>query len=222
MKNFHLKIIITITLVLFIVPMAANAMSWGNLDGDEYEDLLIADSKNNEAGVNTGKVYVILGKDIKNNEAIDLSNAYLILFGAEPGEQIGMDAYFIADEDGDGLDEIVIGNAMHEEDAIVTSTVIKEITLDPGCCGTIARLEGYMPIPIPYPTQTPEPGPEPSNTCNVALDHPGPGGNVALDPKPIFNVTLDHPGPGGMTANQISTTPINLQNPVSTHEDTET
>jgi hypothetical protein len=83
--------------------------SAGDVDGDGLSDILIGAHGNEDAGIQAGKSYLILGSSLGNDAIIDLSIADYSFTGENPGEFAGQSVSSAGDVDGDGLSDILIG-----------------------------------------------------------------------------------------------------------------
>lgn len=77
-----------------------------DLDGDGIDDLVIGAWLNDEGGVDSGAVYIDYGPVTKG---FNLSKADAKLFTRAKGEYVGEGPLGVADMDGDGASELVIG-----------------------------------------------------------------------------------------------------------------
>jgi len=81
----------------------------GDVDGDGFDDLLIAAYYNDEAGNGAGQVYLVLGKSSGWAMDTDLSAVDASLVGEAAGDEAGFSVAMAADVNGDGLDDMLIG-----------------------------------------------------------------------------------------------------------------
>jgi len=101
----HLKSILTILIVFIFFNLFFISPAFpGNLDGDSLDDVIVLED---------GQLFVFLGSS-NNNGELDLDSADYII-DVDTGSQVS----FLPDEDGDGLDEILIVGA--EEEVILSS-----------------------------------------------------------------------------------------------------
>jgi hypothetical protein len=81
----------------------------GDVNGDGFDDLLIAADQDDDAGTNYGQTYLILGKSTGWTKGLNLSNADASFVGARPTGGDGMKVAGGGDVNGDGYDDILIG-----------------------------------------------------------------------------------------------------------------
>ena len=82
----------------------------GDLDGDGLADILIGAHGNDEGGLTSGKVYVVLGSSLGGEAAVSLSDDVDYVFiGESPYDYVGRSLSSAGDINGDGLDDILIG-----------------------------------------------------------------------------------------------------------------
>jgi hypothetical protein len=81
--------------------------SAGDVDGDGLDDLLIGAYINDEGGNNAGKAYLILGASLSSASSINLSQADYSFIG---DGKLGRPVAGLGDTNGDGLDDIAIGD----------------------------------------------------------------------------------------------------------------
>lgn len=101
----------------------------GNVDGDDYLDILIALPENDEVADNAGKVYLFLGKNLNDDLEIDLTKSDYVFYGEITEDQAGTSLNFIDDEDEDGLNEIEIGFSNGDLE-IIYSTELEEFKVN--------------------------------------------------------------------------------------------
>lgn len=93
----------------------------GDLDGDGAVDLAAADPGDDTAGEDAGAVYVFLSATLLADDdgVIDLVDADHVILGGEAGVGLGMGVSDAGDEDGDGLDDILVAMAGADETELV-------------------------------------------------------------------------------------------------------
>lgn len=87
----------------------------GDVNGDGYDDFLIAARWNDEAGSNAGQVYLLLGKASGWWLDTDLSAADASFLGEEPKDYLGEHIAGAGDVNGDGYDDLVISARNNDE-----------------------------------------------------------------------------------------------------------
>ncbi len=86
----------------------------GDVNGDGYDDILIAADYNDDGGSNTGQTYLILGKSSSWYMDISLSASDASFQGADLYDFSGISVAGAGDVNGDGHDDILIG-ALHND-----------------------------------------------------------------------------------------------------------
>ena len=82
----------------------------GDVNNDNFDDILIAAPMSSEGGDNAGQVYLILGKQTTNWETtINLSDADASFWGEERGNEASHDVFGLGDINNDGYDDFAIG-----------------------------------------------------------------------------------------------------------------
>ncbi|MFQ5646428.1 MAG: carbohydrate binding domain-containing protein [bacterium] len=81
----------------------------GDVNGDGYHDFLIGAPKNDNAGDNSGKVYLILGKKEKWRSINKLTLADASFIGEDKGDNAGISVASAGDVNGDGYDDFLVG-----------------------------------------------------------------------------------------------------------------
>jgi len=81
----------------------------GDVNDDDYDDILIAAPFNSEAGKNAGQVYLVLGRPDGWSSTINLKNADASFLGESPGHQASHDVFGLGDINNDGVDDFGIG-----------------------------------------------------------------------------------------------------------------
>ncbi len=91
--------------------MPGLGLSTGDLNHDGYADIVIgapdADGPGN-ARVDAGEAYVVFGGPVRRASVDLVSQADVVIYGTDPGDQAGSDTA-VADLNGDGHNDIVIG-----------------------------------------------------------------------------------------------------------------
>ncbi|MFQ5414621.1 MAG: hypothetical protein ACE5E6_09210 [Phycisphaerae bacterium] len=80
----------------------------GDVNGDGYDDILVGAEKDDTAGADAGKVYVILGKASgwSTNVSIDTADASFV--GEAAGDKAGKTVAGVGDVNNDGYDDFVV------------------------------------------------------------------------------------------------------------------
>ena len=89
-----------------------DAMAAGDIDGDDFADVLIGApyAEIPFSDTNPGIVYLFLGSSIEDaGSEIDAADADYRFIGEDTDDYVGVKVDFAGDMDGDGLDEILIG-----------------------------------------------------------------------------------------------------------------
>jgi predicted transcriptional regulator len=89
----------------------------GDVNGDGYDDMIIGASKNDDAGNDSGKIYIIFGKSSDWEMDVNLSKADASFLGEAPDSQ-GNSTLRVAgagDVNGDGCDDILIANPRNDK-----------------------------------------------------------------------------------------------------------
>jgi len=81
----------------------------GDFDGDGFDDLVVAAPGYDLGDEDVGAVGVFLGPLVAGEYL--LSEADVLILGAEAGSRLGHTATFVGDQDGDGDDELLVGSA---------------------------------------------------------------------------------------------------------------
>jgi len=87
----------------------------GDVNGDGYDDLLIAAQNYNASGGNEGKVYLILGDRIGLSKDLTLSQADASFIGEYSGDYAGWSIAAAGDVNGDNFDDFLIGSPGNDE-----------------------------------------------------------------------------------------------------------
>ena len=78
----------------------------GDINGDGTQDLLIGAYENGDGGASAGAAYLVEGPVTGN---LRLWSAGLKIVGEQGGDQAGWDVAFAGDQDGDGVEDLLIG-----------------------------------------------------------------------------------------------------------------
>jgi hypothetical protein len=89
--------------------------STGDINGDEYDDILIGASGNDKAGSGSGRVYLFFGKSSGWSTDINCSNANVSFFGEANQDRFGSFIATIGDVNGDSSYDIIISATGNDE-----------------------------------------------------------------------------------------------------------
>jgi hypothetical protein len=90
----------------------ATTASVGDLDGDGYVELAVADPGNDEAAENAGRLWVIRGDAVRWTATEQLATkAWFTVAGTQTGAAVGSAVVGLGDVDCDGADDLAIGAA---------------------------------------------------------------------------------------------------------------
>ena len=87
----------------------------GDINGDGTQDLLIGAYENGDGGASAGAAYLVEGPVTGN---LRLWSAGLKIVGEQGGDQAGWDVAFAGDQDGDGVDDLLIGAPYAHPDGV--------------------------------------------------------------------------------------------------------
>ncbi|MFW3145594.1 MAG: hypothetical protein ACMUIE_02135 [Thermoplasmatota archaeon] len=87
----------------------------GDLNGDGYDDIVVASPYDDDGGTSAGQVYIILGKPSGWTMNTDLSNADASFWGEDGGDVAGWSVSGAGDVNGDGFDDVLI-SALGDDD----------------------------------------------------------------------------------------------------------
>ena len=99
----------------------------GDVDGDGLDDILVG-AYFAPATAGSGKAYLILGSSLGENSTINLSDADYSITGGS-GYKLGHSVSSAGDIDGDGLDDILIGNPGDNSVYVVTGGDLSSHTM---------------------------------------------------------------------------------------------
>jgi hypothetical protein len=104
----------------FIGEKAIDYSGWsvagaGDVNGDDFDDILIGARDNDDGGDNAGQTYLILGKPDGWSMDTDLSNADASFWGENEGDRSGTSVAGAGDVNGDGYDDILIGAELNDD-----------------------------------------------------------------------------------------------------------
>ena len=87
----------------------------GDVNGDGYDDILIASRRDDEGGEYAGQTYLVFGKASGWSMDTDLLNADASFWGEEINDYSGISVAGAGDVNGDDYDDILIGAAYNDE-----------------------------------------------------------------------------------------------------------
>lgn len=87
----------------------------GDVNGDDFDDILIGAYGNDDAGNDAGKTYLILGKPSGWSYNMSLSDADASFIGEVAFDHSGNAVSGVGDVNGDGYDDILIGSAGNDD-----------------------------------------------------------------------------------------------------------
>ena len=82
--------------------------SAGNVNGDEYEDIIVGAPLNDAGGTDAGRAYIYFGGNVFN------SIADLVLTGSGANDQFGSSVSAAGDVNGDGYDDVIVGAYLND------------------------------------------------------------------------------------------------------------
>ena len=94
----------------------------GDLDGDGYDDMLIAAYSDSYVTSNGGSVYIIYGPQTAGS--LGPSDADAVVYGKSANDNLGYQNMSVYDIDGDGDDDALIGAYSYEDTGLFSSGVI--------------------------------------------------------------------------------------------------
>jgi len=90
----------------------------GDVNGDGRADLLIASHMNDEGGTDAGQVYLVLGRQSGWSMDESVVNADASFLGENPEDLAGATLAGAGDVDGDGLDDLLIGAELNDQEEV--------------------------------------------------------------------------------------------------------
>lgn len=100
-------------------------------DGDGLTDIVVASVLDDTAGTDAGAVAVFLGAEGLSGELESSADAFLITRGEEASAAAGRSLAVLPDWDGDGIDELVIGQSAATEPSFKEGVVCVLLTTQP-------------------------------------------------------------------------------------------
>jgi len=95
----------------------------GDINDDGLSDIIIGMPQNDDAGSNRGQVYIIFGKTSGWQKNVDLSQADASFRGEYNGDWLGRYADCGGDVNGDGIDDLVMGASVNDENGVDSGQV---------------------------------------------------------------------------------------------------
>jgi len=87
----------------------------GDVNGDGYDDILTGSVQNSENGLNSGQVYLVLGRPSGWMSDMTLDGADASFWGELPFDRLGVRLASAGDVNGDGLYDILLGTFHNDE-----------------------------------------------------------------------------------------------------------
>ncbi len=122
----------------------------GDVDGDGFDDLLVAEPGHGDVSAERGRVHLLLGVSLRG--PLSFADAHMTLLGDVQGDRLGEGLAAAGDVDADGLDDVLLG-APGSTDLLVSTPgkvyLVRGPTLTAG--GTVEattadlRFPGYLP-----------------------------------------------------------------------------
>jgi len=103
-----------------------NMAGAGDVNGDGYDDMIVAAPWDDDGGNESGQVYLIFGREGEGGHSkIDLSSAAGASFiGEHSGERLGVGLDGGTDVNGDGYDDMIIGSSTRRNEAGETYLIL--------------------------------------------------------------------------------------------------
>lgn len=87
----------------------------GDVNNDQYDDIVIGAPHDEEGGTDAGQVYLIFGRPVTDFITIPLSAADASFLGEDEGDQVGRSVSGAGDVNNDGYNDILLGAPYNEE-----------------------------------------------------------------------------------------------------------
>ena len=90
----------------------------GDVNNDDYDDVVISAPYDNEGGTQAGQVYLILGRSVSDTLSITLSNTDASFYGENANDRAGLAISGAGDVNKDGFNDILIGAPENEDGGV--------------------------------------------------------------------------------------------------------
>ena len=158
----------------------------GDVDGDGYDDLVIASPSNGEVGIHAGQSYLVLGKANGWAMGVSLEEANASFLGELIDDAAGLSVSGAGDVDGDGYNDILIGAPFSDESGVSAG----QVYLITGSPCVDADGDGYRDCDQDCEEDDPTIHPGAADVCGDEIDNDC-DGEVDEEPAPDIEEVCD-------------------------------